>query len=290
MISTIRNQYLEVSVKSFGAEMSSIKSINDGFEYLWQGDARYWSGQSPVLFPIVGKIENGKYKYQGQEYELDTHGFAKSSEFKLVDEAPERLTYTLSSCEETLKHYPFNFDLIISYQLVKNAIRTEYKLNNTDSKTLWFSIGAHPAFNCPFNTDEQMEDYVLEFSQDENVNRILVEEGFLSGKEEVFLNGQKRVSLSHNLFDRLAIILRGLKSEYVTLKSQKNKRKVTVTLKGFPYFGIWSPIGDAPFICIEPCYGVTGTKGTCTDITMKEGIMSLEPGKQFICSFDIIIE
>lgn len=48
----IANDYLTIQVSDLGAELSSIKDEN-GREYLWQGDKRYWGRRSPILFLLL---------------------------------------------------------------------------------------------------------------------------------------------------------------------------------------------------------------------------------------------
>lgn len=289
MISTINNEYLEVRVKSIGAELTSIKTVKDDFEYLWQGDPAYWSGQAPVLFPVIGMLEDLKYTLGKDEYELESHGFARNSEFVLVENEPGKLVYQLEHSNETLKKYPFKFLLELTYILDNHVLITRYTVKNTGDQTMWYSIGAHPAFNCPLEPEKAMEDYVLEFEQCEQVQRRFLENGLLGNRKEVFLDDENTVKLSHRLFDQLAIVLKGIQSKHVTLKSEKAEKHVTVTLDGFPYLGIWSPVGEAPFVCIEPWFGVSSTKGSSLDIREKEGILSLEAGKTFECELKIIV-
>ena len=116
MITTIKNQHICISVNSLGAEISSLQTVNDD-EYLWQGDPAIWKGQAPNLFPFIGKINNGRYQFEGKKYSISKHGFAKTSEFKLINQSDINLTYRLSDSPETLECYPFKFDLDISFTL-----------------------------------------------------------------------------------------------------------------------------------------------------------------------------
>ena len=62
MVIEIKSDQLTVQFKTLGGALSSIKD-RDGIEYLWQGDATYWSGQAPVLFPICGSLREDKAFY-----------------------------------------------------------------------------------------------------------------------------------------------------------------------------------------------------------------------------------
>ena len=150
MISTISNDWLSVSVNSLGAAMTSIKAAN-GDEYLWSGDPAVWNGQAPNLFPFVGKVTNETYRFEGKEYNLGKHGFARTSEFECIAQSESRITYRLSESESTLVGYPFKFDLDITFALEENVLRVIYDVANNSQTVMPFSIGAHPAFACKYS-------------------------------------------------------------------------------------------------------------------------------------------
>ena len=164
MIYTIKNDFLTVSVKSLGAEISSIKT-NDGCEYMWQGDPNYWAGQAPIMFPICGRFFEGKYTYLGKEYQMGSHGIARHSEFSLKSQGEAFLTLSLVGNETTKESYPFDFIFDVTFKLIGTKLRIEYRITNTDNKDLIFGLGAHPAFNVPLESGLSFEDYKLEFDK-----------------------------------------------------------------------------------------------------------------------------
>jgi galactose mutarotase-like enzyme len=290
MISKLMNEYLIIEIKSHGAELSSIKSNSDGTEYLWQADTAYWGRSAPVLFPVVGKLANNQYKYDNKTYSLSQHGFARDMEFELVAAAPDKITYVLKSSEATLEKYPFNFELLIGYKLKDNTLSVKYTVRNTGNDKMYFSVGAHPGFNWPIEDLGKTEDYYLEFDQDENIASYAVEEGLKSKNTYPFLKDERIVNLSHELFRQDAIILNDFKSNKLSMRSRTLSKAVTVEFEGFPYLGIWSKPEGAPFLCIEPWYGVADSVDSTGDITNKEGILCLEPSCEFNCQFTIVIE
>jgi len=289
MISTIRNNILEIQVNDKGAELSSIKKVGDNCEYLWQGDPAFWARKAPVLFPIVGKLMNNKYAVGKKEYIMTQHGFARDMDFALVDQTADSLSYKLENSLELLKKYPFSFNLIITYRIKANELAMSYEVSNTDVTRMWFSIGMHPGFNCPLLAGEKMEDYFILFEKKETLNRTILENGLLTD-EEPFLDNQNTLPLSQKLFERDVLILKGLKSQYVVLKNNKNKKQVKVDLKGFPYLGIWSKPSGAPFVCIEPWFGIASSKTSKPALKDKEGIISFLPGDVFHCQVKIAID
>ena len=287
MISKIFNDDIAVEVNSAGAELMSLKTRKDGLEFLWQGDPKYWKRHAPLLFPIVGIFEKDRYMYKGREYEIELHGFIKDCTFDLLESNETSLLYKFSANEETFAQYPFEFDLYVSYQLLGSGVKIERKVVNRRNEKMWFSIGEHPGFQCPLFEDETMEDYYLYFEKSEYINRRFVEDGLQTGQQELFIRDEKAAGLSTKLFESRVVILKGLESNYVEVRNTKNNRVVKVSFSGYPYLGIWSPETGAPFVCIEPWYGITSSKNRVEDIRDKEGILCIGPNGLFQCGYSI---
>lgn len=290
MIMKLENQQIAVVIHSSGAELCNLKLKQDDTEYMWQADPAYWGRHAPVLFPIVGRLVDDEYIMDGQIYHLPSHGFARNMEFEVIEQGGKHAKFQFTANDETLQYYPRRFELIIGYTLNGSECVIEYKVKNKDNKEMYFSIGAHPGFRCPLQSDESFEDYYLEFSQKETVYKYILEQGLLSKRTEMVLNDDNIIPLSYDLFKEDALIFKTLQSNAVMLKSRKSSKTVTVKFSGFPYHGIWSkPGGNAPFICIEPWYGIADTVGGDKQFTHKEGILSLQPEESFACQYSIII-
>jgi galactose mutarotase-like enzyme len=281
----IKNSILKIVVDSIGAELNSIQTVADNFEYLWQSDPQYWRRQSPLLFPIVGRVKDDHYRVDGKEYPMENHGFVKECRFELVDTGPQLLVYQLESNKDTLQKYPYHFRLQVSYRLDGRELEVGYTVKNLDQREMFFSIGAHTGFRCPLTTSDTMNDYRLEFEKAEQVERYLLKDNLFTGGKELFLNKEKVLPLSYELFKKGAFVMKGLKSNQIVLKSDKTSRSAKVSFKGFPYLVIWSQPG--PFVCIEPWYGVHGAANFEGDISEKEGIQALGVGEIFECSYRI---
>ena len=143
----IKNSFIKAKIKLFGAELNSLQKIDEDLEYIWQGNPKYWARHSPVLFPIVGRLKDDSYFYKNKKYNLSQHGFARDKEFELLKKEHDSIEFSLKNDEETLKNYPFLFELNISYKLEKTDLIIAYKVKNRSEYRLYFSIGAHPAFN-----------------------------------------------------------------------------------------------------------------------------------------------
>ncbi len=292
MITKLENDLLEVTADTAGAELTSIKEKKDKTEYLWSADPKYWSRHAPILFPIVGKVRNNKYRIGNNEYSLGQHGFARDNEFQVIEEKNNKVIYRLTSSEDTLKIYPYNFQLEVEYSLTENNLKVTYTVRNTDNTTIYFSIGAHPGFNCPLSESETMEDYFLEFSEKETTDRIIfdTETALLTKTKKLFLEDENIIKLSEELFKDDALIFKNLKSKSVSLKNHNNNKRLTLNFEGFPYIGIWSKPSGAPFICIEPWFGHADYVDFDGDFREKSGIINLEKEQEFKCSYIVSIE
>lgn len=291
MIYTLENENIRVVASSNGGELHSIKKINDETEYLCNGDERYWKYHAPVLFPIVGKVNGGKYKIDGIEYELPQHGLARTREFKLIEKSESRIVFELQYDEETLKVYPFKFVLRIGYTLMEYGVETSYEVINKDNKDIYFSIGGHPAYMCPINQGESFEDYYFEFDKVEKSSKILLNSnGLFTKNKELFMENSKELPLSIEIFKDDAIVFNDLKSNKISLKSRKSDKSVTMDFSGFPYLGLWTKPTGAPFVCIEPWFGHADYEDFNGDFKDKEGINKLAVGKSFKAAYLVTVQ
>ncbi|VBB08813.1 aldose 1-/glucose-6-phosphate 1-epimerase [Lucifera butyrica] len=284
----IENGDIYAVISNHGAELLNLVLKKDDIEYLWSAQPDIWARHAPVLFPIVGKLKNNRYKVGNQNYEMFQHGFARDMEFEQIQRNRDKVCYRLASSDDTLLKYPYKFQLDIVYSLQANSISCRYSVKNIDSLCSYFSIGAHPGFNCPLLPGETIEDYYLEFEKTETAERYWLKKGLVVRRTD-YLENEKEIALSTQLFNEDALIFKNLASTRIGLKSKRTEKSVTVDYTGFPYLGIWSKPGGAPFICIEPWYGITDNSEATGQLTDKEGILALEPGQEFTCEFKIII-
>ena len=275
----LENDYLAISVDTHGAELSSIINKKENKEMLWQGDPEYWGRKSPVLFPVVGKYKNGKTTYEGKEYLLGQHGFARDMEFVMAEKTSNKLTFILESNHKTLEVYPFNFRLTCTFQLVDNKIIVGWEVQNTDNKKIYFSIGAHPAFYC------EKSKTVLTMNS-ENLKYSLVNaDGLYTPKKH---DVESEFVLHDSIFDNDALIIENSNVTEVSLVDN-DKEYITVKFDA-PLFGIWSPTKkNAPFVCIEPWFGRCDAEDFNGDITEREWSNALEIGEKWYKEYEIIV-
>ncbi|MEJ8305883.1 aldose 1-epimerase family protein [Saccharibacillus sacchari] len=282
MNAILNSESATVEIRPLGAELISFKRKDTGREYMWSGDAEFWTGRSPVLFPIVGSVYDGVMRTEGGEYTLKNHGFARNREFRLVEAEETRAVFHLSADEQTLAMYPYKFALTLTYTLDGSNLRIQYRVDNNDDKTIYFQLGTHPAFNCPIGGDGAFEDYVLEFDQEETLERFFVTGGNIQipDKSEIVLEKGTVLPLTRAQFEEGAMIFRDVKSDRVTLKNEKSAHSVSVAYENFPYLGVWQP-KNAPFICIEPWHGLADADKFDGELKDKELAVGLEPGEYF---------
>jgi galactose mutarotase-like enzyme len=280
-MTTIENEFLKVEISTKGAQLTSVYGKENKIEHLWQADANIWGYHAPNLFPVIGGLINDELLVDGKTYHMGRHGFARQSEFILLESNEANAIYSLPSSEKTLAIYPYKFDFQVLYNLIDNALRITYKLINLDKKTIYFSTGGHPAFNVPFYKGEKYEDYYLEFETEEKLTtHLLSPDGFFTGETHPVPTPGNKLYLKKDLFDHDALVFKNLKSREVCIKSDKHDKSISVEFPHFNYLGIWAK-GGGDFVCIEPWLGCADTVGRHVDISQKEDIQSLKVGHVF---------
>lgn len=282
MIYTIKNKKLKTEINSYGAELHSIQTL-DGCEYLWQGDPAVWNGQAPNLFPYIARLTNETYTLDGKKYHMKIHGFIKTSELAVDSVSEDCITFRYDSNEESRAQYPFEFSYFITYRLEGSVLHITNRVENHDSKRMFFGIGGHPGFNVPLEEGLQFEDYVLEFSSPAHPNRIgFTDDCHLNGQDPLYqLEEDRRISLHHDLFDQDAIVLKNM-DRCVTIRSDKGKRAVKVTLPDYDHLGFWHmPKMAAPYVCVEPWSSLPSRSGVVEDFAQQSDLVRLDAGKVY---------
>lgn len=288
----IENEYLEVGVDAKGAELFSLYHKGHDLEYMWGADPAFWGKSSPVLFPIVGGLKDNIYTFEGKSYTLPRHGFARDCEFEVEDHWDDGISFLLRSDAETLKVFPFDFEFRLVYELFANVLSVTYHVTNLGEKDMYFSVGGHPAFNLPLDTDLTYDDFYLEFEEDETFMRWGLTEKGLVLEEPIALFGEKLIDeemvveetkilpLTKELFYEDALVFKQLNSSSVILKSDKSEHSLKFDFAGFPFLGIWAA-KNADFVCIEPWCGIADAVRHSQELTEKEGINILPAGDVF---------
>lgn len=270
----LQNETVKASINPLGAELQKLCGRESGIDYLWSGDPGFWGKFSPVLFPIVGTLQQNHYSHKGSFYTLHRHGFAREKMFAAEQVSDSEAVFTLQDDESTRLVYPFRFVLQLRYKLEGNRLTVTYTVLNPGDDDLYFSIGAHPAFAVPINKELDYSDYYLEFNEPETAGRWALKDGLLLDHAEPFLMNEKQVPLNMELFAKDAIVLKGLKSGSVALRTAIDSRGLSFGISGWPHLGIWAAPG-APFVCIEPWEGHADPVNHNGMLAQKPGIIKL---------------
>lgn len=267
----LSNGILSVEITTMGAEILSVKK--DGFENMWDADPEFWNGHAPILFPVCGRLKDGKYTFCGKEFELGMHGFARNSEFTVESATDTSVTFLLTANDETLAMYPFLFEFRAKYTLDENKLIVEYITKNTDTKKMYYSIGSHEAYACP----EGIEEYSLVFDNPEDLENSLLTGPLLNHTHDNNFGVTDELALKYEQFVIDTLIFEKLKNKKVTLKNRNTGRKITVYFDDADILCIWT-VDNAGYVCIEPWNGAPDFVDTDGDITKKAYIIELEPG------------
>ena len=287
----ISNGKITAAVDSRGAELQSLRRADGEREYLWCGDGQYWARRSPILFPAVGGLKNGKYRFGGETYPLERHGFLKDTECKLVSQSDTEIWFMLEADEATRRVYPFEFRLEMGYRLEGMTMKVLWRVENPSQNTLYFSIGGHPGFNCPLKEGESQESYYMAFDVEDCLRSTVIEEDGLAGhRQAVYELENGMTAIKKELFEYSTLVMEDFQLHRVSLLTPEKKPYITVEFDA-PVLAVWTPIEkNAPFICIEPWYGLcdhTDFAGTWEE---KKWTNTLQPGERFAAEYSITIE
>ncbi|MFN5181944.1 MAG: aldose 1-epimerase family protein [Bacteroidota bacterium] len=283
----LENQFLKVSISEIGAEIKSVFSFKHQIEQIWNADPEYWNRSAPHLFPIVGELKNNAFSYQGKSYNLTRHGFIRNMLFEVIDLKADSVEFEFCANKETLKLFPFHFSFRIKYVLSENHIRCTYQIFNPKFDALIYSFGAHPGFML----HDSMENYFLEFQEEEDTERFRVVNGLLSTTSSNFKTEGNKLFLRKELFTNDALVFKSLKSRSAKLIHSKSGVSITLAWdKKFKFFGIWSQKNCDKFICLEPWAGIADTENFIGEFKDKEGVRCLEAYKSESFDLDFTFE
>lgn len=293
----LSNKHLTIAFKDLGGELTSIKDA-DGLEYLWQGDATYWGGQAPLLFPICGSLredeayypENGKGLEKGS---MPRHGLVRKCHFKGEQVSQNEVVYTLESTDEMYASFPYRFQISSRYTLRDKTIRISYEVTNKEGTVrMPFTLGGHPGFNCPLLTNEAYEDYYLQFEKPETltVPRVFPETGLVDlDDRSPFLENADKLELTYDLFKEDTLVLDRLESQTIRLRSKNHDKGLKLHLGDFPFLVVWSTANKGPFVALEPWLGMSTSKNETDYFDEKINTQWLEPGESKAYAFSIEI-
>ncbi|MCI1975048.1 MAG: aldose 1-epimerase family protein [Limosilactobacillus sp.] len=276
----LENDKLTVEIAELGAQLHSIRRNDNQIEYLWQGDPDSWKRQAPILFPFVGRLKDDQYKFAGKTYHQTQHGFARDREFKVVDQSSSRVILEQTDSEDTLKVFPFAFQLQVIYELAGDQLNVCYSVTNPDKgHSLIYAIGAHPGFNMPLSNQGTFDQVQLNVSPAEKYSRIVLNGPYNDSQNPVMIDMQKPLTINHELFKNDAVIFETGGAKFTaTLTDPSNNHGVHVHTLGTQHVGVWSPYpAKANLVCVEPWWGIADNVNTDGELLHKQGMHRLAP-------------
>ncbi len=282
---SIENEYLKLTVTTWGAQVKSVVRKCDGVEHIWQADPTVWGYHAPILFPHAGKLVDGVFEAKGKTYASGQHGFARLSEHSFVEQTEDTIVLELCSNEETLTKFPYEFRLVSIFTLENDTLHHTLTVENLDEDLLHFGIGYHPAFTIPFDAAHTATDYELRFSETESpicINNQPL--GLMHGDIYHLTPNTKVIPIDDKLFANDSHCMVNLKSQTLGVYEKGTGRGVVCDISEFPYTLIWSKPGMPKFVCIEPWHSLPSAEGSSTKWEEKPAAAVLHPGESWSCT------
>ena len=275
-IVSIGSSRLKAQINPLGAELWSLRD-GQGRDFLWDGDPAWWTGRAPLLFPIVGRVPNDRFTYDGQTFELPRHGFARRRVFEVVRQTPALARLRLSADEATRAVYPFDFVLEAEFAVEGAELRTTVTVANRGPAAMPATFGFHPAFRWPLPDAGERGGHAIVFEQDEpGPLRRLDATGLLGTEPLPTPIKGRRLALDDAQFVDDAMIFDAPRSRSVSYGGQGGP-SVTVSWTGMSRLGIWTKPG-APYICIEPWHGMSAQADSPSALVERSDLLHLAPG------------
>ena len=276
----IENEYLKVTVTTWGAQVKSVLRKCDNVEHIWQADPEVWGYHAPILFPHAGKVVDGIIEAKGGKYPSGQHGFARLMEHEFVDQTGDTIVLELCSSPETLEKFPYDFRLVSTFTLENDTLHHTLMVENLDEEKLPFGIGYHPAFAIPFDDKHAATDYELRFGEMESPLCVNCLPTGLVQKDHYYLGSNiSSIAVDEQLFANDSHCMVNLRSQTLGLYEKGTGRGVVCSIAEFPYTLIWSKPGMPKFVCIEPWQSLPSPEGGATDWNEKPAAAILAPGE-----------
>ena len=241
---TIENEYLKLTVTTWGAQVKSVVRKCDGVEHMWSADKSVWGYHAPILFPHAGKLVDGKLEAKGQIFESSPHGFARTMEHEFVEMSEDTIVLELCACPETLARFPYEFRLVSTFTLENDTVHHTLTVENLDGEKMPFGIGYHPGFTVPFDDKHVATDYELRFSDVESpicINNLPY--GLMHGDIYHLPANIRTLPIDDKLFANDSHCMVNLKSTTLGIYEKGTGRAVVCDISQFPYTLIWSKPG-----------------------------------------------
>ncbi len=283
VVTRISNAHLTVDISSLGAEMQAIRTA-DGQDWLWNGEAQWWTGRAPILFPMVGQAPHNRLTIDGQAYEMNQHGFARRSEFTLVTATDATCRYELVASEATRKAFPFAFRLSVTYALDGRKLTVSAEVENGDTRSMPFGFGFHPAFLWPM-PGATGKAHTITLDNGAEPAMLRLEGGLVNPQKLPSPFHAGKLVLDSAQFEADAMMFPEGAGNGLTYAADGGPA-LTFAFENLPNLAIWQKPG-APFICIEPWHGTAAEHDGSDDLAQRPYSTILAPGKSARFAFTV---
>ena len=277
----LENEYLKVTVTTWGAQLKSVIRKSDGVEHMWQADKSHWGYHAPILFPFCGKVKDGMIETRGQHFEnLPQHGFARIGEHTFVQQNESSVILELRDSEATHAMWPYSFRLVTTYTLDGDTIHHKLTVENADVEPISFGIGYHPGFTIPFDDQHTATDYEFRFDRPQSPLCLNHQPGGLFQGNTYYLGyNTTTVPIDENLFANDSHCMAGLTAKTLGVYEKGTGRGVVCDISQFPYTLIWSKPGMPKFVCIEPWHSIPSAVDSDHKWEHKPAAATIAPGE-----------
>jgi galactose mutarotase-like enzyme len=213
---------------------------------------------------------------------MQRHGFARDMKWSLKKKDERQICFELSSNEETQKMYPYEFSIVSSYEWQNDQLNHTLEIENKSKETLFFGIGAHPAFNLSGKDGE----YVLLCGEKEFYACNELANGLVSGNQKNLVN---KIEINEKTFEKDALVFLNQPINSLRLFRKKPNLIIEVSGDNIPFWGIWSVPGCRKFVCLEPWWSHADFLDTDEELRLKKQLIALLPQKGECFSYHIKI-
>lgn len=293
MMYVLENDLARVAISTLGAEVQSFILKEDQTEYIWQGNPEIWAGRAPLVFPVVGRLKEDEYTFEGKAYHMGQHGFGSVSEFTVIEQNEDELVFSLKDNDITLQMYPFKFELQIRFSLKETTLTKTHMMMNLDDKALYYAIGGHDSYNLCLNEGEVFEDYYLDFGSLEKLNPLEVDEHYHILRETYDLPlHDGKLPLNMQVFEKGALVCHDFPVKDISIRSKKSGRALRLAFDDFKTIGIWTRYlpKAANYICLEPWSTLPDCAYIGKELEVKVDIRKVLPNEKDTLTFSVTIQ
>ncbi|MDE5990019.1 MAG: hypothetical protein K2H36_00360 [Clostridia bacterium] len=289
-MSIIQSNTLRVEINETGSTLESFYDLNRGKELLWQGGEDSWTGKDVTIFPFVARLKDEYYKVDGIKYPMPLHGLCVDHSFEIKEISQSKVEHRFVWNEQTLKYYPYKFDLRVIHEVVGEKYVKTMSVTNVGDDTMYFMLGGHPAIALTSKGDCDTSDNYIQFSKFirpknyylNDAGHLITHLGDIDGFDRLYcdkslMKKYKTLILTDEEFENISVV----RGDGIEIAFELNRT---------PMLAFWSHPDKGEYICVEPWWGIPDAVEAKREIKEKDRINSLGAGKTFEYSFAMEIK